>query len=203
VRAFRRCAPARRSPQEVHGRPQNDRVRLWGAIDENRRDRWCFRVLPAVADAADGKPRGTAEIRTALRATGIDDPLCTIVSDEWKATLVAVLLWREEEGWPTGTLRRVNNCNTCATEFHAVLKHKEEFISRLGDNTNTIERRWGVLKAWLKSRSGGRLPQLATMSREEISALVGEFTFFHSTCGLPSSLPPDALVRVARALAAL
>ena len=43
-------------------------------------------------------------------------------------------------------------------DSRCVVHHSKEIVNIFGEHTNTIESVWGVLKKWLRSRHGGKVP---------------------------------------------
>ena len=200
------CHISTSSAQAGHGRPRPDQIWIWGCIDAQEPQRFLFRVLDSAEDALDGKPRGKQELKTNFALCAFDDPSVLITSDAWKGTIVAVRELRQERGWPTGVLRRVNGCNACGPQYHQIVNHSAEFVNADGFTTNHIESAWSVLKRFLKRRCGGRLPP---MERELVRELLNEFSFFRLVVGTSYTAPGaqldvrQNLVLVAEAFASI
>ena len=71
---------------------------------------------------------------------------------------------RTENGWPL------------SKPPHEIANHREgEIVNARGYSTNAIEAKWSVVKRWIRSKYGGRLPQ--HNDRRKWRVLLQEFQY--------------------------
>ncbi|CAK0795080.1 unnamed protein product [Prorocentrum cordatum] len=128
-------------------RPKKDQIWIWGAVLQGKaRTHFMFRILEHPADAKDGNPRGHKEMLDNLNMLNVGKG-DIFVSDKWGATISPAKAIRHQKGLAQSTLR------------HEVVNHDDgEIVNAKGFTTNAIESKWGILKRWLKSKYGGKLP---------------------------------------------
>jgi len=145
-----------------HGRPKKDQIWIWGAVLQGSiRNHFIFRILKHPSDAINGRPRGHQEMVNNLQLLGLR-PGDIFVSDKWRASLSALKEVRRELGVSEAQLR------------HEVVNHSDgELVNKKVYTTNPIEAKWYLIKRWVKSKSGGKLPSHS--DRERWHMLINEY----------------------------
>ena len=136
---LRRRKPVSAPYRRVAAAAQRRQVWLWGAVAEHglQDGQVMFMILPD----EDGA-RSASSLVAALHACVA--PGSRIVHDDWGG-------YRKID-WSRLPFEHDVTC---------VVNHSKEIVNIFGEDTNTIENVWGVLKNWLRARHNGRIPCLS------------------------------------------